>query len=85
LYAFPFSIDFRRAGEFSLALWSVLITAFYPPIRLADFVASRADPEQLGLRFNADAVVGGSTDSLLAAEIPSSVQKPAREETRLRS
>ena len=30
---------------------------------------SRADPEQPGLRFNADAVVNGSTDSLLAAEI----------------
>ena len=29
---------------------------------------SRADSEQLGLRFNADAVVDGSTDSLLAAE-----------------
>ena len=30
---------------------------------------SRAGPKQPGLRFNAEAVVHGSTDSLLAAEI----------------
>jgi hypothetical protein len=38
-------------------------------IHMSEKSLARADPEQPGLRFNADAVVDGSTDSLLAAEI----------------
>ena len=44
-----------------------LRTAF--TIQVDGLSPSGADPEQLGLRFNADAVVDSSTDSLLAAEI----------------